>query len=613
MVEQLPFRRACRLQLIVDQFPSTVDDGEGLELRRILGRPVGLEQLGEGGQTPPRLPFTRQRAATLGVIRQEQRQQAPTLRGFRDRQAAELEERRHQVDGPNRLGDHGSVRNTFGRPNSTRGTLVILAVDIVVPMTPVIQELLAVVADEREHRLRSDSELLKRLDDSSELRVHGPDGAVVPVHLVLHKSLGIDAGGAELCAARLPLGISLPSKCLEMAWSPDGRFFACVDVDNRSYQVTQLWFQPASGGGAILVTERRTRDYNPTWSTDGRYLFFVSGRGGSMDLWRQGIGADGRPEGDTERLSVALETRTAALSPNGHKIAYSRGFRVGNVWRVPLLEDRPAAWEDAQQITYGQDPITTVRLAADHRSLLLTLGRAGNDDVWRQPIAGGAMSRVTVDPTLDWSPSESPDGTEIAFHSFRSGNRDIWVMPAQGGPARALAPHPAMDRFPSWSPDGREIAFSSNRGGPGGVWVVPAEGGDARQVTDDASEETFPVWSPDGKDLIFSSKREDGISRLWRVPARGGEAVRLSAGPGFAAQWSVDGKTLYFLGQNERANNIWALSPEDGTEQPVTDLSARYGRMERFSLDTDGEYLYFIWAEDLGDIWVMDVVTDESK
>ena len=43
--------------------------------------------------------------------------------------------------------------------------------------------------------------------------------------------------------------VSLPSKCLEMAWSPDGRFFACVDVGDRTYSVTQLWLQPASGGG----------------------------------------------------------------------------------------------------------------------------------------------------------------------------------------------------------------------------------------------------------------------------------------------------------------------------------------------------------------------------
>ena len=57
-------------------------------------------------------------------------------------------------------------------------------------------------------------------------------------------------------------------------------------------------------------------------------------------------------------------------------------------------------------------------------------------------------------------------------------------------------------------------------------------------------------------------------------------------------------------------DNIWALSTKDGKENPVTDLSGRYGRLQVSSLDTDREYLYFIWTENLGDIWVMDVVQE---
>jgi hypothetical protein len=48
---------------------------------------------------------------------------------------------------------------------------------------------------------------------------------------------------------------------------------------------------------------------------------------------------------------------------------------------------------------------------------------------------------------------------------------------------------------------------------------------------------------------------------------------------------------------------------EDGREYPVTDLTGRRGSLY-FSLDTDGEYLYFTWRHDLGDIWVMDVLRE---
>jgi hypothetical protein len=63
----------------------------------------------------------------------------------------------------------------------------------------------------------------------------------------------------------------------------------------------------------------------------------------------------------------------------------------------------------------------------------------------------------------------------------------------------------------------------------------------------------------------------------------------------------------------ERAGNLWALSLEDGTERPLTDLRGRPGRLGYQGLTTDGKYVYFRWDEDTGDIWVMDVVQDEEE
>lgn len=45
----------------------------------------------------------------------------------------------------------------------------------------------------------------------------------------------------------------------------------------------------------------------------------------------------------------------------------------------------------------------------------------------------------------------------------------------------------------------------------------------------------------------------------------------------------------------------------------MTDLSGRRGSMGPLALATDGNYLYFTWEDDLGDIWVIDVVTDERE
>jgi len=55
------------------------------------------------------------------------------------------------------------------------------------------------------------------------------------------------------------------------------------------------------------------------------------------------------------------------------------------------------------------------------------------------------------------------------------------------------------------------------------------------------------------------------------------------------------------------------LTVEDGTSRAISDHSGRRGVLERDALASDEDYLYFSWAENLGDIWVMDVVTDESE
>ena len=46
-------------------------------------------------------------------------------------------------------------------------------------------------------------------------------------------------------------------------------------------------------------------------------------------------------------------------------------------------------------------------------------------------VDGTDLRQVTTDPAGDFTPSWSPDGSEITFHSFRTGNRDVFVVPAE--------------------------------------------------------------------------------------------------------------------------------------------------------------------------------------
>src|SRR6187455_3395969 len=53
---------------------------------------------------------------------------------------------------------------------------------------------------------------------------------------------------------------------------------------------------------------------------------------------------------------------------------------------------------------------------------------------------------------------------------------------------------------PAWSPDGRWIAFSMR----GDIWKIPADGGQAVALTAGPAYHFEPAWSPDGKRVALS-------------------------------------------------------------------------------------------------------------
>jgi Tol biopolymer transport system component len=94
------------------------------------------------------------------------------------------------------------------------------------------------------------------------------------------------------------------------------------------------------------------------------------------------------------------------------------------------------------------------------------------DSVFLVPASGGIPTELTV-ATAGSTPSWSPDGSFIAFHTFDVGppfNVDIYVT--AGGPVTRLTTHPASDVEPAWFPSGGAIAFVSQRSGNNDIWSI---------------------------------------------------------------------------------------------------------------------------------------------
>ena len=136
---------------------------------------------------------------------------------------------------------------------------------------------------------------------------------------------------------------------------------------------------------------------------------------------------------------------------------------------------------------------------------------------------------------------------------------DLWTVPLQGGEARRLTSHIGYEMFARYSPDGKTIAFTGEYDGNREVYRIPAGGGEPVRLTytstnprDDLGDRMGPnnmvmAWNPDGKSLIFRNRIEDSFTgQLWTVSPEGGMPRQIPLPEGGFCCYSPDGKKLAY-------------------------------------------------------------------
>ena len=69
---------------------------------------------------------------------------------------------------------------------------------------------------------------------------------------------------------------------------------------------------------------------------------------------------------------------------------------------------------------------------------------------------------------------------------------------------------------------------------------------------------------------------------------------------------------IHAIGTGAKAGDLQCVSVEKGYERQITDLSGKYGKLSAWGLATDGNSVFFAWEEQLGDLWVMDVIWEKK-
>lgn len=115
---------------------------------------------------------------------------------------------------------------------------------------------------------------------------------------------------------------------------------------------------------------------------------------------------------------------------------------------------------------------------------------------------------------------------------------------------------------PTLSPNGQTIVFSYD----GDLWKIPASGGEASRITAMQGEETLPRISPDGKWIAFSATQY-GNKDVYIMPMEGGEVKQLTYHDATddVDSWSWDSKTIYFTSSRYNRFSGYEIAASGGT------------------------------------------------
>ncbi len=326
-----------------------------------------------------------------------------------------------------------------------------------------------------------------------------------------------------------------------------------------------LYLVPVESGEPRLLPlpEGIREPYNPKFSPDGRYLAYESCVGiSACYLEVVEVGADFVPKGPQKRLSPRPVYPFGDLgwTRDGKSLLFV-DYLIRRLWRVGSLGNEPPT------------PIELAGLRAEHPAIApdrLVFSQAlTSNDVYRFEPGRPAVP-VLASTFADFNAQLSPDGQRVAFETERSGQGDeIWLARADGSGPHPLTHGPGLHQgAPQWSPDGRRIVFDSlGEDGRFGIWTIDVEGGSPRRLTQGPGDDTVPSWSRDGR-YVYFARLAGGPSDVWRAPAAGGEAERVTHEGGFLSLESVDGKTLFFMRRFD-ASPLLALPLAGGPEREV--------------------------------------------
>jgi eukaryotic-like serine/threonine-protein kinase len=388
-------------------------------------------------------------------------------------------------------------------------------------------------------------------------------------------------------------------------WSPGGYRIAYWASNQGSQR--DLWTMNPRGDQLVQLTDDAATDWNPVWSHDGKYLYFVSDRSGGMRLWRVAIDeASGRALAAPELVPTpSAYSQHISLSRDGKRLVFVNLNLKRNLYRVQIDPNREKVIGQSEAQTQWSRQGTDLDLSPDGEAIVYTTVSDSREDL---AIFSNNSSteprRLTDDEYKDRGGRWSPDGKQIAFYSTRSGNFEIWLINADGTGLRRLTETGNNKAFtPLWSPDGKRLSFTSNNGE---AWILEVDKPWGEQRPQKLNPERDPplqfwpaAWSSDGRRLLGWSDLNQASPGLTIYSFDTGRLEQISNYGRPSMAWLEDDRRALF----GRDGNIYII--DTVTKRDRIFYSGSPDRIIGFRLSRDNCWLYYIRESVETEVWLL--------
>src|SRR6185369_6204743 len=100
--------------------------------------------------------------------------------------------------------------------------------------------------------------------------------------------------------------------------------------DSHARGDADIYILGVEGGLPRRLTTDSSDDVVPSWSKDGRWIYFSSNRSGNPQVWKAPV------EGGNAVQLTEQGGFTPFESPDGKYVYYCKSFSAPGLWRVPL-------------------------------------------------------------------------------------------------------------------------------------------------------------------------------------------------------------------------------------------------------------------------------------